>query len=145
MSAGSASPYSLYSEEYVTFGEDDVYDQTDAEGFINLFGLPLKMRALMKQHAEKAGNKERLVLMKLWGGRFTKATDKSVEEFNASIQFDCRMMRKIFAAASPMRRCWNGRALFCADKDAIVAGLKASTSKLNKVNLNFPSSWKTFI
>lgn len=55
MSAGSASPYSLYSEEYVTFGEDDVYDQTDAEGFINLFGLPLKMRALMKQHAEKAG------------------------------------------------------------------------------------------
>ena len=29
--------------------------------------------------------------MKLWGGRFTKATDKSVEEFNASIQFDCRM------------------------------------------------------
>ena len=55
MSAGSTSPYSLYSEEYVTFGEDDVYDQTDAEGFINLFGLPLKMRALMKQHAEKAG------------------------------------------------------------------------------------------
>lgn len=55
MSAGSMSPYSLYSEEYVTFGEDDVYDQTDAEGFINLFGLPLKMRALMKQHAEKAG------------------------------------------------------------------------------------------
>ena len=55
MSAGSTSPYSLYSEEYVTFGEDDVYDQTDAEGFINLFGLPIKMRALMKQHAEKAG------------------------------------------------------------------------------------------
>ena len=55
MSAGSTSPYSLYSEEYVTFGEDDVYDQTDAEGFINLFGLPLKMRALMKHHAEKAG------------------------------------------------------------------------------------------
>lgn len=55
ISAGSTSPYSLYSEEFVTFGEDDVYDQTDAEGFINLFGLPLKMRALMKQHAEKSG------------------------------------------------------------------------------------------
>ena len=55
ISAGSTSPYSLYSEEFVTFGEDDVYDQTDAEGFINLFGLPLKMRALMKQHVEKAG------------------------------------------------------------------------------------------
>ena len=55
MSAGSTSPYSLYSEEYVTFGEDDVYDQTDAEGLINLLGLTLKMRALMKQHAEEAG------------------------------------------------------------------------------------------
>ena len=42
ISAGSTSPYSLYNEEFVTFGEDDVYDQTDAEGFINLFGLPLK-------------------------------------------------------------------------------------------------------
>lgn len=55
ISAGSTSPYSLYNEEFVTFGEDDVYDQTDAEGFINLFGLPLKMRALMKQHVKKQG------------------------------------------------------------------------------------------
>lgn len=55
ISAGSASPYSLYNEEFVTFGEDDVYNQKDAEGFINLFGLPLQMRALMKQHAEKNG------------------------------------------------------------------------------------------
>ncbi len=49
MSAGSKSPYSLYSQEYVTFGEDDVYNQSDATGFIRLFGLPLKVRALMKQ------------------------------------------------------------------------------------------------
>lgn len=55
VSAGSTSPYSLYNEEFVTFGEDDVYNQKDAEGFINLFGLPLQMRALMKQHAEKNG------------------------------------------------------------------------------------------
>ncbi len=55
ISAGSTSPYSLYNEEFVTFGEDDVYNQKDAEGFINLFGLPLQMRALMKQHAEKNG------------------------------------------------------------------------------------------
>ena len=53
ISAGSTSPYSLYSEEYVTFGEDDVYDQKDAGGFINLFGLPLTMRALMLQNVEK--------------------------------------------------------------------------------------------
>ncbi|MCH3913816.1 MAG: argininosuccinate synthase [Acidaminococcaceae bacterium] len=49
ITAGSKSPYSLYSQEYVTFGADDVYDQTDAKGFITLFGLPLAVRALMKQ------------------------------------------------------------------------------------------------
>ena len=53
ISAGSTSPYSLYSEEYVTFGEDDVYDQKDAGGFINLLGLPLTMRTLMLQNVEK--------------------------------------------------------------------------------------------
>lgn len=49
--AGTKSPYSLYSEEFVTFGEDEVYNQHDAEGFINLFGLPLKVNALMKENA----------------------------------------------------------------------------------------------
>ena len=47
--AGIKSPYSLYNEEFVTFGADAVYNQKDAEGFINLFGLPLKVRALMEQ------------------------------------------------------------------------------------------------
>ncbi len=45
--AGAKSPYSLYSEDFATFEEDEVYNHKDAEGFINLFGLPLKMRALM--------------------------------------------------------------------------------------------------
>ena len=49
MSAGTNSPYSLYSKEYVTFGADEVYNQADATGFITLFGLPLTVRALMKQ------------------------------------------------------------------------------------------------
>jgi argininosuccinate synthase len=44
---GRQSPYSLYREDYATFGEEDVYDQVDAEGFINLFGLPLKVKALL--------------------------------------------------------------------------------------------------
>ncbi|SHK19662.1 argininosuccinate synthase [Desulforamulus aeronauticus] len=49
MPAGSTSPYSLYDEELSTFGRDEVYNQADAEGFINLFGLPLKVRALMEK------------------------------------------------------------------------------------------------
>jgi argininosuccinate synthase len=44
---GRKSPYSLYREDYATFGEEDVYDQADAQGFINLFGLPLKVKALL--------------------------------------------------------------------------------------------------
>ncbi len=44
--AGSKSPFSLYREDFATFGQEDVYDQSDAVGFIRLFGLPLKVRAL---------------------------------------------------------------------------------------------------
>lgn len=45
----SQSPFSLYNEEYVTFGKDDVYNQQDAEGFINLFTLPLKISHKFKK------------------------------------------------------------------------------------------------
>ena len=44
---GRKAPYSLYREDFATFGQDDVYDQSDAQGFINLFGLPLKVKALV--------------------------------------------------------------------------------------------------
>lgn len=47
MSAGIKSEYSLYSEELSTFEKDEVYNQKDAEGFINLFGLPIKVKSLM--------------------------------------------------------------------------------------------------
>jgi len=47
--AGTKSPYSLYDQELSTFGREEIYNQRDAEGFINLFGLPLKVRALMEK------------------------------------------------------------------------------------------------
>ena len=47
--AGVTSPYSLYDEDIATFAEDEVYDQKDSAGFINLFGLPIKVRAKMEQ------------------------------------------------------------------------------------------------
>ncbi len=49
MNAGITSPNSLYSEEIATFGEDDCYNQMDSQGFINLFGLPIKVKALLDQ------------------------------------------------------------------------------------------------
>ncbi len=52
--AGTTSPYSLYDEDIATFAEDEVYDQKDSAGFINLFGLPLKVRAMMlKRNGEE--------------------------------------------------------------------------------------------
>ena len=45
--AGRKSPHSLYREDYASFGEEDVYNQQDAEGFIQLFGLPMKVEALL--------------------------------------------------------------------------------------------------
>ena len=47
INAGTTSKYSLYNPEFATFDEDDVYDQKDSAGFINLFGLPLTVKALM--------------------------------------------------------------------------------------------------
>jgi argininosuccinate synthase len=44
---GRRSPQSLYREDFATFGQEDVYDQRDAKGFINLYGLPLKVEALL--------------------------------------------------------------------------------------------------
>jgi argininosuccinate synthase len=47
--AGRKSPYSLYREDFATFEEDEVYNQADSRGFINLFGLPITVQALLKQ------------------------------------------------------------------------------------------------
>ncbi len=52
INAGVTSPYSLYSEEFASFDEDDVYDQNDSAGFINLFGLPIKVKALLDKARE---------------------------------------------------------------------------------------------
>ena len=53
VNAGMTSPYSLYSEVYATFGEDGVYNQKDAEGFINLFGLPTVVNSKMHSSINK--------------------------------------------------------------------------------------------
>jgi len=55
---GCRSPYSLYREDFATFGQDEVYHQGDAKGFINLFGLPLTVRALMEMERSASQQKE---------------------------------------------------------------------------------------
>ena len=53
INAGASSPFSLYDPEIATFDEDHVYNQYDANGFINLFGLPTKVRAMTMTKAAK--------------------------------------------------------------------------------------------
>ena len=53
INAGTTSPYSLYDPEVATFDEDEVYDQNDSAGFINLFGLPIKVKAKLEQKWDK--------------------------------------------------------------------------------------------
>lgn len=53
INAGVTSPYTLYSEDFASFGEDDVYNQKDSAGFINLFGLPIKVKALLDADRNK--------------------------------------------------------------------------------------------
>lgn len=55
VNAGMSSLYSLYSEEYATFGEDAVYNQKDSAGFITLFGLPITVNSKMNEALKKAG------------------------------------------------------------------------------------------
>ena len=55
--AGSYSPYSLYSEKLASFTTGDLYDHHDADGFIKLFGLPLKVRAMKMAEVEAQKNK----------------------------------------------------------------------------------------
>ena len=54
--AGRKSPYSLYREDFATFEQDEVYNQADSLGFINLFGLPITVQALLKQERALATN-----------------------------------------------------------------------------------------
>ena len=53
INAGVTSPYTLYSEDFATFDADDVYNQKDSAGFINLFGLPIKVRAILEAERNK--------------------------------------------------------------------------------------------
>ena len=55
--AGESSPYSLYNESLASFTTGDLYDHHDADGFITLFGLPLKVRAMKMAEVEKENNK----------------------------------------------------------------------------------------
>ncbi|MCH4187145.1 MAG: argininosuccinate lyase [Megasphaera sp.] len=76
--------------------------------------------------------------MKLWGGRFTKATDKSVEEFNASIQYDCRMYAEDICGSIAHATMLAKQGIISQeDKDAIVSGLKTIYEQIEAGDFEF--------
>ena len=85
------SPFSLYSLDIASFTMGASYDQKDALGFINLIGLPIKVRAGLA--AKSAGQRRhRTTQMKLWGGRFADAASDVFERFSGSLHFDRRLL-----------------------------------------------------
>ncbi len=78
------SPYSLYSLNIASFTMGAEYDQKDALGFINLIGLPIKVRA------QAAGGEPEA--MKLWGGRFAGGPSEVFERFSGSLHFDKKLL-----------------------------------------------------
>ena len=114
------SPNSLYSLNIASFTMGAEYDQKDAAGFINLVGLPIKVRAALaakKKSGKKAAAAPKAALhqrgcqgpwskeMKLWGGRFEKGPAELFEHFSGSLDFDRRLLEadiigsKAFASA----------------------------------------------
>ena len=104
--SGMESAYSLYNKDFATFGEnvDNIYNQKDAEGFINLFGLPVEVMALMKRKLATAGRKEDR-LNETLGGRFSRDTALEAENFNASISVDSRLYLQDIEEAKPTLLC----------------------------------------
>jgi argininosuccinate synthase len=72
--AGRTSEQALYDEQFVTFGEDDVYEQSDAAGFIRLYGLPNRVRALKDQQLAATPNATTEGAHQAPNGRRTLAT-----------------------------------------------------------------------
>ena len=66
--AATKSLYSLYNEEFATFSKDEVYNQYDAEGFINLWSLPLKIRAIQKETVEGGARQDETLERKVLKG-----------------------------------------------------------------------------
>lgn len=88
--AGMTSPNSLYSEQMASFGEDDSYDQNDSAGFINLFGLPIKVRAMQeakqKQELAAAMQKEQETEATMQKQQETEAAMQKEQETEAAMQ-----------------------------------------------------------
>ena len=126
INAGVWSPYSLYSEDIATFGESD-YNQADAAGFINLYGLPIKVQALVERRESfkqirKTGITEEDGMAKLWAGVTAGITDPVADDFNSSLRFDSRMYRQDIRGSMAHAAMLGARGILTADEAETLCG-----------------------
>ena len=114
------SPYSLYSLDIASFTMGASYDQKDALGFINLMGLPIKVRALA------AHRRQAQIQMKLWGGRFESGPSEVFERFSGSLDFDRRLIDADIRGSQAFARALERVGILTAEERAqIVAAFDA--------------------
>ena len=110
------SPYSLYSLDIASFTMGASYDQKDALGFINLIGLPIKVRAAKAAQGE----------MKLWGGRFEAGPSEVFERFSGSLDFDRRLIDADIRGSQAFARALERVGILTAEeRERIVAAFDA--------------------
>src|SRR5204862_3338413 len=103
--AGRDSPYALYQPSYATFGKDNVYNQKDAEGFIHLYGLSIRIGSGLeatRRQPEVGAAADRMsrppsetppppATHQMWGGRFSLGPDEALDALNRSLPVDHRL------------------------------------------------------
>jgi argininosuccinate lyase len=130
MSAGAKSPYSLYNEGFVTFGRmKSTISRTPKD-------LSICLVAAENQGADDAERGEKEVT-KLWGGRFTRDTDASVEEFTSSISFDQRMYRQDILGSMAHARMLGVRHHYPGRDRQIIEGLQSILTDIEAGNFTF--------
>ena len=110
------SPYSLYSLDIASFTMGASYDQKDALGFINLIGLPIKVRAALA--AKRPVEPVRTTRMKLWGGRFESGPSEVFERFSGSLHFDRRLIDADIRGSQAFARALERVGILTADERA---------------------------
>src|SRR5213596_2289753 len=97
--AGRESPYALYQPSYATFGKDNVYDQKDAEGFIHLYGLSIRIASGLPAAPAPAPTPAPPPAHQMWGGRFSLGPSEALDALNRSLPVDHRLWPQDVAAS----------------------------------------------
>ena len=135
---GRQSPYTLYDEKLATYTKEDAFNQESAVGFIDIYGLPTQVNALLHGGIVMSN--------KAWGGRFETQPEEWVDDFNASIDFDKNLIKQDVQGSIAHATMLAKQHIITDDEaQSIINELKIFKVTLKKVNLNLKLLSKIFI